>query len=1286
MPDDTTVNKVDSEILPEDAVLNEALNLLDELANSEHKSNSETGAPPQPAASRSHSLELSQRDSETRPVETKSPEDREHGADWSDRGRLDSSLIGHGAGDSTTLTAKRGLVTTLTDSPVQSESAVTELVSIERNIGTRAHAASAGGDELEVLFLNEEVETGVQENIGKTEIPKISRSGTNGAFVSDCSARERSPTDISGRNKHTIEGRLDGLSDAVSPIPETETAVGADGEVIRRRRFVKQVSFQWEAGRLRQVIGDADKEDAEVESVPVTIETSPPDSPQKGILTRGRFSGKRDHPSLSKQTGEMYRRPKSEIFDNALRKEIPVKATSDVARQRPKSALYLSEADNVPVERGRAMPKHYRPQSDSLMQLDKFDSLQIKPKARRERSPSPGLRGFTSPVTQRKLRDRRRPQQRMLPPPSNTLRMPRQPRPGRMAVIIDALKNGLLDSIRVSNEKLEIMKQHQEETKAGEKSRQGFHYNLDKQLKAAERFIRKLQFHLAKVEELQELYEKELKVREGAMNMVKAYHDTHSPKAKEPVNEAKVGWRDCTQALCHMEAELEANLGAFVLRIEGIAGFARVTRGDVFEITFKYGFQKWKTKCKVEKDLSQTWEGDEIVLYPMVGDFLTIKVTEIRGIARSNVTIGNLEFDTSDFYGAEPQNLTIDVNETGTIKLNIIVTWSPFHVDEEDLKQINKNSYHRRERTFTDSAVSAHKRLSTASTSSSSDTPHSPVRPKPKPLEFPSSPTLTLEEALHNVVRLLEILAGQYNELKPLEQQITHLDSFLRKNLEKKRRESTISLSVKNALDSFNFLNEMDEGLSESLDSGSMEETNRKNVLDSLDVVPKSHSSDRLSDSTCIEDDFPAQLELRGIHRPSPSTTPTSNSTSTMSSPPSSTSSSVKRSSRFLDLSEKRESRMLELNEQRGNRLLDSPGDSSFGSMRRLPGSDREEPLNLTTGSDSIDLTLTHHLMFIEYLLSHLGAFGPLKLKETIALDKLQKQAVIIEQLIVLAVSGVHVASADEGRATLVILGRVLPELKLNLPLLEFWEQCKEKEALYVNADSFLLQLDVKFGAKLRTNHPEIADDVFQSLCHRIIERPADLLSPKTIITLFQYISFFTQESRRNPEKCINDLTNEFELTASLEPGNPELLRTIKRIPKGFLLPAGNLRAMGLLLLEDSSTVQMGVRLYLESIAREDDLRQRAVTVYQECLEERDLSLRQAGCAALAAMHATEALEQLVYLLRCDIDDVKTTAKESLMAFGDEGRLACEQVSYSPYFAYEQQYTQNGTPLMTTEL
>ena len=33
-------------------------------------------------------------------------------------------------------------------------------------------------------------------------------------------------------------------------------------------------------------------------------------------------------------------------------------------------------------------------------------------------------------------------------------------------------------------------------------------------------------------------------------------------------------------------------------------------------------------------------------------------------------------------------------------------------------------------------------------------------------------------------------------------------------------------------------------------------------------------------------------------------------------------------------------------------------------------------------------------------------------------------------------------------------------------------------------------------------------------------------------------------------------------------------------------------------------------------------------------------------------LQATEALDQLLYLLKCDMDDVKSTAKEALMAFG----------------------------------
>ena len=252
-----------------------------------------------------------------------------------------SSLNGKPISDSVKVSPKRALATSLPDSVIRN-------VSVE---GTRVDKAQTE-------------ETALGRNKHREEIQPISNAAIG-----------------------TIERRHEELARTVTPIPEViDGEPGEDGIAIRRKRFVKQVSFHAESGRLQQVIGEADKESSPPET-PQT-ETSP-DSQKRGILARGRFSGKRDHPSLSKKTGEMYRRPKSAIFDIVIRKQTDSKEKSDGGRQRPMSALYISEGDADPTERGRPLPKHYRPQSDSLMQLDKFDSLQIKPKPRRERSPSP---------------------------------------------------------------------------------------------------------------------------------------------------------------------------------------------------------------------------------------------------------------------------------------------------------------------------------------------------------------------------------------------------------------------------------------------------------------------------------------------------------------------------------------------------------------------------------------------------------------------------------------------------------------------------------------------------------------------------------------------------------------------------------------------------------------------------------------------------------------------------------------------------------------------------------
>ena len=60
--------------------------------------------------------------------------------------------------------------------------------------------------------------------------------------------------------------------------------------------------------------------------------------------------------------------------------------------------------------------------------------------------------------------------------------------------------------------------------------------------------------------------------------------------------------------------------------IPGMAGFARLCPGDVFEVTIRHGPQKWKTKGRIEKNSTQRWDIPEFTFKSLVGEILVIKV------------------------------------------------------------------------------------------------------------------------------------------------------------------------------------------------------------------------------------------------------------------------------------------------------------------------------------------------------------------------------------------------------------------------------------------------------------------------------------------------------------------------------------------------------------------------------------------------------------------------------------------------------------------------------------
>ncbi|CAB1437803.1 unnamed protein product [Pleuronectes platessa] len=233
-----------------------------------------------------------------------------------------------------------------------------------------------------------------------------------------------------------------------------------------------------------------------------------------------------------------------------------------------------------------------------------------------------------------------------------------------------------------------------------------------KQVKVTERYIRRLEFHLSKIEELYEAYCLQRRLRDGANKMVKAYNASlGSKEARESLTEANKGYKEYTENMCVLESELENQLGEFHIKMKGLAGFARLCAGDQYEIFMRYGRQRWKLRGKIEINSKQVWDSEEMVLLPLVNDFLSVKVTELKSLA-NHVVVGSVSCETKDLFAALSQTVAVDINDLGTVKLSLEVTWNPFDKDDQGSMASSVNK-----------APTVSKRFSTIFNQSPPDTP-----------------------------------------------------------------------------------------------------------------------------------------------------------------------------------------------------------------------------------------------------------------------------------------------------------------------------------------------------------------------------------------------------------------------------------------------------------------------------------------------------------------------------------------------------------------------------------
>ncbi|XP_076600706.1 RIPOR family member 3 isoform X1 [Chaetodon auriga] len=252
--------------------------------------------------------------------------------------------------------------------------------------------------------------------------------------------------------------------------------------------------------------------------------------------------------------------------------------------------------------------------------------------------------------------------------------------PDQVDRVFQALRKGLKEFLEGHQAEMDFLSSQQRETKRN--SRLAFLYDLEKEIRALERYIRRLEFQISKVEELYETYCIQWRLCQGAVNMKRAFSLSPSTRAsRESLLELNRNHRHSLQDMSVMEGELEILLGELHIKMKGLIGFARLCPGDQYEVVVRLGRQRWRIRGRIESDDTQAWDEEEMVFLPHIHHNFEIKVTEAKGLGW--LLVGMVTCASADFFVAKPQLMLVDVTELGTIKLQLEVTWNPFDSSEK---------------------------------------------------------------------------------------------------------------------------------------------------------------------------------------------------------------------------------------------------------------------------------------------------------------------------------------------------------------------------------------------------------------------------------------------------------------------------------------------------------------------------------------------------------------------------------------------------------------------------
>ncbi|XP_047715327.1 rho family-interacting cell polarization regulator 2 isoform X4 [Prionailurus viverrinus] len=931
---------------------------------------------------------------------------------------------------------------------------------------------------------------------------------------------------------------------------------------------------------------------------------------------------------------------------------------------------------------------------------------------------------------------------------------PKEPQPKRVEEVVRALKNGLDEYLEVHQTELDKLTAQLKDMRRN--SRLGVLYDLDKQIKTIERYMRRLEFHISKVDELYEAYCIQRRLQDGASKMKQAFAASPASRAaRESLSEISRSYREYTENMCAIEAELENLLGEFSIKMKGLAGFARLCPGDQYEIFMKYGRQRWKLKGRIEANGKQSWDGEEVVFLPLIVGFISIKVTELKGLA-THLLVGSVTCETKELFAARPQVVAVDINDLGTIKLSLEITWYPFDVEDmapssgagskaaalqrrmsmysqgtpetPTLKDhsffsnlpddVFENGKAAEEKTplslsfgdlpnedcaltpdpagslssagaanpeititpaeLSPSSPSSHNEGTEDSASASSRNSSREGREaKPPPEEPPAGPRSPPErraaagagpERLFLEKEVAEALlreSDEASELKPVE-----LDTF-EGNLTKqlvKRLTSAEAPAAADRLLSEGSVSGESEGCRSFLD-GSLEDAfsglflalephkeqykefqdlnqEVKHLDDILKCKPAGNRSRSSSLSLTVESalesfdflntsDFDEEEDGDEVCTVGGGTDSVFSDTET------------EKSSPYRSVHP----------EARGHLSEALTEDTGVGTS--VAGS----PLPLTTGNESLDITIVRHLQYCTQLVQQIVFSSKTPFVASNLLEKLSRQVQVMEKLS---------AVSDENIGNISSVIEAIPEFHKKLSLLSFWTRCCSPVGVYhSSADRVMKQLEASFARTVNREYPGLADPVFRTLVSQILDQAEPLLPSSLsseVITVFQYYGYFTSHGVSDLESYLNQLAKQVSLIQTLQSLRDEkLLQAMSDLAPGSLSAQQEvLGTLAVLLTGDDQEAREAVMLYLTAASRNEHFREKALLYYCEALTKANPQLQKAACLALKSLQATESIKMLVTLCQCDTEEIRNVASETLLSLGEDGRLAYEQLDKFP--------------------